>query len=66
MSWFIGWRYGRSVVLVVGGGIAGAAVALALNKAGIDVTVREAHPESSGDGGAFLTLGDGRALTTDI
>ncbi|MGH3852906.1 MAG: FAD-dependent oxidoreductase [Pseudonocardiaceae bacterium] len=46
------------MILVVGGGIAGAAVALALHKAGIDVAVHEAHPESSGDEGAFLTLAE--------
>jgi len=46
------------VVLIVGGGIAGAAAALALDKAGIDVIVHEAHPESSADAGAFLTLAE--------
>ncbi|MEU5087560.1 FAD-dependent oxidoreductase [Streptomyces sp. NPDC021356] len=51
-------------VLVVGGGIAGTATALALHKAGHDVTVYEAHPDSAEDIGAFLTLaGNGmRAL----
>ncbi|HEY2762798.1 MAG TPA: FAD-dependent oxidoreductase [Pseudonocardiaceae bacterium] len=43
-------------VLIIGGGIAGTATALALHKAGIDATVYEAHPVSSRDGGAFLTL----------
>ncbi|MFB7600631.1 FAD-dependent oxidoreductase [Streptomyces sp. NPDC056160] len=45
-------------VLVVGGGIAGTAtaLALALHKAGYDVTVYEAHPDSAEDIGAFLTL----------
>ena len=43
-------------ILVVGGGIAGAATALALHKAGIDTAVFEAHPTSGEDIGAFLTL----------
>jgi 2-polyprenyl-6-methoxyphenol hydroxylase-like FAD-dependent oxidoreductase len=45
-------------VLVVGGGIAGTAVALAVAKAGFDVSVYEAHPDSGADIGAFLTLAD--------
>ncbi|MFG2571550.1 FAD-dependent oxidoreductase [Streptomyces sp. NPDC048481] len=51
-------------VLVVGGGIAGTAAALALRKAGQEVAVYEAHPDSAEDIGAFLTLaGNGlRAL----
>ncbi|MFI0228439.1 FAD-dependent oxidoreductase [Streptomyces sp. NPDC017086] len=44
-------------VLVVGGGIAGSATALGLHKAGLDVTVLEAHPDTAEDIGAFLTLG---------
>jgi 2-polyprenyl-6-methoxyphenol hydroxylase-like FAD-dependent oxidoreductase len=43
-------------VLVIGGGIAGAATALALGKAGFEVTVCEAHPYAAADLGAFLTL----------
>ncbi|WP_405623093.1 FAD-dependent oxidoreductase [Streptomyces sp. NBC_01396] len=43
-------------VLVIGGGIAGSATALALCKAGLDVAVYEAHPDSAEDLGAFLTL----------
>ncbi|MEU0007899.1 NAD(P)/FAD-dependent oxidoreductase [Streptomyces sp. NPDC006314] len=43
-------------VLVIGGGIAGAATALGLHKAGHDVTVFEAHPDTAEDIGAFLTL----------
>lgn len=43
-------------VLVIGGGIAGTAAALALDKAGLDVAVYEAHPDSAEDIGAFLTL----------
>ncbi|MEU9544310.1 MULTISPECIES: FAD-dependent oxidoreductase [Streptomyces] len=43
-------------IIVIGGGIAGTATALALHKAGFDVTVYEAHPESAEDIGAFLTL----------
>ncbi|GHD54948.1 FAD-dependent oxidoreductase [Streptomyces mirabilis] len=43
-------------IIVIGGGIAGTATALALHKAGFGVTVYEAHPESTEDIGAFLTL----------
>lgn len=43
-------------ILIIGGGIAGTAAALALDKAGIQVTVHEAHPDSGADNGAFLTL----------
>ncbi|MEU6511798.1 FAD-dependent oxidoreductase [Streptomyces sp. NPDC046942] len=43
-------------VLVIGGGIAGTAAALGLCKAGYDVTVYEAHPDTAADIGAFLTL----------
>jgi FAD-dependent urate hydroxylase len=40
--------------LVVGGGVAGPVTAMALQKAGIDVTVHEAHPAPAGDVGAWL------------
>ncbi|MEV0223116.1 NAD(P)/FAD-dependent oxidoreductase [Streptomyces sp. NPDC050704] len=43
-------------VLVIGGGVAGTTTALALHKAGFDVCVYEAHPDSAEDIGAFLTL----------
>ncbi|MDQ0683587.1 2-polyprenyl-6-methoxyphenol hydroxylase-like FAD-dependent oxidoreductase [Streptomyces achromogenes] len=43
-------------VLVIGGGIAGSAAALALRKAGQRAVVHEAHPDSAEDVGAFLTL----------
>ncbi|MFF7633321.1 FAD-dependent oxidoreductase [Kitasatospora sp. NPDC008050] len=43
-------------IMVIGGGVAGAAVALGLHKAGFDVTVYEAHPDTGADIGAFLTL----------
>ncbi|MYX94568.1 NAD(P)-binding protein [Streptomyces sp. SID486] len=43
-------------VLVIGGGIAGTATALGLHKAGFDVAVSEAHPDTAEDIGAFLTL----------
>jgi 2-polyprenyl-6-methoxyphenol hydroxylase-like FAD-dependent oxidoreductase len=42
-------------VTVIGGGIAGCAVALGLHGAGVDVTVHEAHPDTGADLGAFLT-----------
>ncbi|MFJ6386763.1 FAD-dependent oxidoreductase [Streptomyces sp. NPDC091972] len=43
-------------VLVIGGGIAGTAAALALHRAGFEAVVHEAHPDSAEDIGAFLTL----------
>lgn len=43
--------------LVIGGGIAGPATAIALRKAGIDTTVHEAHPAGGDGAGVFLTLG---------
>jgi len=43
-------------ILIIGGGIAGTAAALALRKAGREVTVFEAHPRTGQDIGAFLTL----------
>lgn len=43
-------------VLIIGAGIGGSATALALHKAGFDVAVHEAHPETGEDIGAFLTL----------
>ncbi len=48
------WNVTR--ILVIGGGIAGTATALALHKAGLDVAVHEAHPDTAEDIGAFLTL----------
>lgn len=47
---------GVARVLVIGGGIAGTATALALHKAGFEVEVHEAHPDAAEDIGAFLTL----------
>lgn len=44
-------------ILVVGGGVAGTATALALQKAGLEATVFEAYPRGGDDAGAFLTLG---------
>ncbi len=41
--------------LIVGGGVAGTATALALHKAGIEAVIHEARPHPQ-DGGAFLTL----------
>jgi 2-polyprenyl-6-methoxyphenol hydroxylase-like FAD-dependent oxidoreductase len=51
-------------ILIIGGGIAGTAAALALQKTGRTATVFEAHPHTAQDIGAFLTLaGNGmRAL----
>jgi 2-polyprenyl-6-methoxyphenol hydroxylase-like FAD-dependent oxidoreductase len=43
-------------VIIVGGGVAGTATALALLNAGIEAEVYEAHPSGGADAGAFLTL----------
>jgi len=43
--------------LVIGGGIAGPAAAMALQKAGIDSVIYEAHPSDAEGIGVFLTLG---------
>lgn len=43
-------------ILIIGGGVAGSAAALAVHKAGFEVAVYEAHPDSGADIGAFLTL----------
>ncbi|MFJ9518000.1 FAD-dependent oxidoreductase [Kitasatospora sp. NPDC101801] len=43
-------------VVVIGGGIAGTAAALALHKAGHQPVVHEAHPDTGEDIGAFMTL----------
>ncbi|WP_409181996.1 FAD-dependent oxidoreductase [Amycolatopsis sp. VS8301801F10] len=43
-------------VLVIGGGIAGAATAMALQRAGIDATVYEAYPKAADGVGSALTL----------
>jgi 2-polyprenyl-6-methoxyphenol hydroxylase-like FAD-dependent oxidoreductase len=43
-------------VIIVGGGVAGTATALALLQAGIEAEVYEAHPHGGADAGAFLTV----------
>ncbi|MFC4008629.1 FAD-dependent oxidoreductase [Nonomuraea purpurea] len=43
--------------LVIGGGIAGPATAMALQQAGIEPTIYEAYPEGADGAGVFLTLG---------
>lgn len=43
--------------LIIGGGIAGTTAALALQKAGIESAVYEAHPTGAEGIGSFLTLG---------
>jgi FAD-dependent urate hydroxylase len=42
--------------IVVGAGVAGPVAAMALQRAGIEATVYEAHPESAEGVGSFLTL----------
>lgn len=44
--------------LVIGGGVAGPVVAIALRRVGWDVTVYEAYPDPAGDVGSFVSLGD--------
>ncbi|MGW6912234.1 FAD-dependent oxidoreductase [Kitasatospora sp. NPDC054939] len=43
-------------VIVIGGGVAGAASAIALRRIGAEVTVYEAYPEPAGRVGSFLSL----------
>jgi 2-polyprenyl-6-methoxyphenol hydroxylase-like FAD-dependent oxidoreductase len=43
-------------ILIVGGGIAGPAAAIALAKAGIDTEIYEAYPDAGAGTGAFLVL----------
>lgn len=43
-------------VMIIGGGIAGPAMAMALQKAGIDPVLYEAHPATAEGTGAFLTV----------
>ncbi len=45
-----------TTALVIGGGVAGPVAAMALQRAGIDAVVYEAHPGPADDAGAFLTL----------
>ncbi len=52
-------------VLVVGGGVAGTATALALQQAGLSPTVFEAYPQGGDDAGAFLSLGSNGMLALD-
>jgi 2-polyprenyl-6-methoxyphenol hydroxylase-like FAD-dependent oxidoreductase len=46
----------QRTALIIGGGIAGAAAAMALQAVGWQPVIFEARPEGSGDGGAFLTV----------
>src|SRR5262245_12481060 len=43
-------------IVVVGGGVAGAASAIALRRIGAEVTVYEAHADPAGEIGSFLSL----------
>ncbi len=43
--------------LIIGGGIAGRAAAMALQQAGIDSVIYETHPTGAEGIGVFLTLG---------
>jgi 2-polyprenyl-6-methoxyphenol hydroxylase-like FAD-dependent oxidoreductase len=52
--------------LVVGGGIAGPATALALAKVGVEVTVLEAWPRADGEAGSWLTLAPNGLHALDV
>ena len=43
-------------VLIAGGGVAGSVAAMALQQAGIEATVFEAHPRTDGDVGSYFTV----------
>ena len=43
-------------VVVAGGGVSGAATAIALRRIGSDVTLYETHPDAAGQVGSFLSL----------
>src|SRR5919206_2191666 len=43
-------------VLIAGGGIAGPVAAMALQRAGIDAVVHEAHVPGTGEAGSYLTV----------
>jgi 2-polyprenyl-6-methoxyphenol hydroxylase-like FAD-dependent oxidoreductase len=47
---------GDAEVMVIGGGIAGPVVAMALQRAGISAVIYEAREEGADDGGLFLNL----------
>src|SRR3954451_8676664 len=53
-------------VLIVGGGIAGPATALALQQAGIDSVVLEAWPEGDGEAGSWFTLAPNGVHALDV
>ncbi|WP_221330000.1 FAD-dependent monooxygenase [Actinoplanes sp. L3-i22] len=54
-------------VIVAGGGVAGAATALALHRAGIAAEVFEAHESGGDDAGAFLTvMGNGMGALAEL
>lgn len=48
--------FGVTTALIVGGGIAGTATAIALHAVGISSVIYEAHPSGGEDAGAFLTV----------
>lgn len=52
--------------LVVGGGIAGPATALALHRVGIDTVVLEAWPRGNGEKGSYLTLAPNGLHALDV
>jgi 2-polyprenyl-6-methoxyphenol hydroxylase-like FAD-dependent oxidoreductase len=52
--------------MVIGGGVAGAATALALRRAGVAVTVYEAHEDPAGAVGSFVSLATNGLRGLDI
>jgi FAD-dependent urate hydroxylase len=47
---------GISPLVVIGGGVAGPAAAMALRRAGIEPVIYEAYPHTADDAGVFLTV----------
>ena len=43
-------------VLIAGGGVAGSVTAMALQQAGIEATIFEAHPQTDADIGSYLSV----------
>ena len=52
--------------IIIGGGIAGPALALLLNKAGITSTVYEAHPRLENLGGGFTIAPNGMNVLEEV
>ncbi|GAA1158027.1 2-polyprenyl-6-methoxyphenol hydroxylase-like FAD-dependent oxidoreductase [Kitasatospora gansuensis] len=53
-------------ITVIGGGVAGAASAIALRRTGAEVTVHEAYPDPAGPVGSFLSLASNGLRALDV